>query len=59
MSLSWAKKIVGFWLFRRAVRNSPLASAGLDGIATCRPGVFQYHGCGLPECCTPPPPRIP
>src|SRR4029453_8100501 len=39
MSRSWAKKIVGFWLLSRAVRNSPLASAGLDGIATCRPGV--------------------
>ena len=24
----------------------------------CKPGVFQYHDCGLPECCTPPPPRM-
>ena len=39
--------------------HQSLASAGVDGMTTCRPGVFQYHDCGLPECCTPPPPRMP
>ena len=58
-SLSWAKNMVGSWLLRSAVRSSPLASAGVAGMATWRPGVFQYQGWGLPECCTPPPPRIP
>ena len=56
---SWPKKIVGSALVSRTVRISPLASAGVDGMTTCRPGVFQYHDCGLPECCTPPPPRMP
>ena len=28
------------------MRSSPLASAGLDGIATCKPGVFNTTAAG-------------
>ena len=38
--------------------HQSLGVCGVDGMTTCRPGVFQYHDCGLPECCTPPP-RMP
>src|SRR6266536_1221638 len=52
-------KATGDRLFRQAQRSKPLTSAGLPGIASCSPGVFQYHACGLPECCAAPPPRRP
>ena len=36
---------------RTAVLISPLASAGVDGMATLRPGMWDVHACRLCECC--------
>ena len=36
---------------RIAVFSRPLASAGVDGIATFRPGMWLTHACRLWLCC--------
>ena len=36
---------------RTAALNSPLASYGVDGTTTLRPGMWLGHACRLCECC--------